>query len=226
MKRIIQSVIDKVLSRSSIDRLKTDDLRRKNIVLRNEERKLYTEIEGTEKAKVQLFDQARGKEVSDRQRMQAARKIEGLDVRLKELDCRLTRNTKEQRIVEGLLRIKEQKPTEPSGSILFDVDPSELKDWIEKQLLDQQMADEKALQILGLLDQDMYVDTLPSVSEAQQSIYEQICKAAESQHEVSVPETSELDSLGGEKNTEVSELPGSDLEPAWDLTHSTSGRRG
>ena len=29
----------------------------KNILLKNEERRLYTEIEGTEKAKDQLFDQ-------------------------------------------------------------------------------------------------------------------------------------------------------------------------
>lgn len=183
MKRIFETVKNRWVANSSIDRLKADDLRRKNILLKNEERRLFTEIEGTEKAKDQLFEQARSKDVSDRQRMQAARKIEGLDNRLKDLDRRLTRNCKEQRMVEGILRVKEQTSLENAGSILQDVDPSELREWIEGEVVAQQIADDKAAQILDLLDQDSTYDDLPNVSEAQQAIYEQICKASEAHSE-------------------------------------------
>ena len=179
VKRIFETVKNKWLAKSSIDRLKADELRRKNILLKNEERRLYTEIEGTEKAKDQLFDQARAKDVSDRQRMQAARKIEGLDTRLKDLDRRLSRNSKEQRMLEGILRMKEQTAAENTGSVLQDIDPSELREWVESELVAQQIADEKASQILGLLDQDVTYDLYPVVSEAQQAIYEQICTASE-----------------------------------------------
>ena len=181
MKRIFETVRNKWLAKSSIDRLNAHDLRRKNILLKNEERRLYTEIEGTEKAKDQLFDQARSKDVSDRQRMQAARKIEGLDNRLKDLDRRLTRNSKEQRMVEGILRMKEQTSEQNAGSVLQDVDPNELREWIEAELVAQQIADEKAAQILGLFEQDGLSEVYPAVSEAQQAIYEQICKASEAQ---------------------------------------------
>jgi hypothetical protein len=189
MKRIFETVRNKWLAKSSIDRLNADDLRRKNILLKNEERRLYTEIEGTEKAKDQLFDQARSKDVSDRQRMQAARKIEGLDNRLKDLDRRLTRNSKEQRMVEGILRMKEQTSEQNAGSVLQDVDPNELREWIEAELVAQQIADEKAAQILGLFEQDSSYEVYPAVSEAQQAIYEQICKASEAHGEAVGAET-------------------------------------
>ena len=189
MKRIFETVRNKWLAKSSIDRLNADDLRRKNILLKNEERRLHTEIEGTEKAKDQLFDQARSKDVSDRQRMQAARKIEGLDNRLKDLDRRLTRNSKEQRMVEGILRMKEQTSEQNAGSVLQDVDPHELREWIEAELVAQQIADEKAAQILGLLDQDSSYEVYPAVSEAQQAIYEQICRASEAHSETAGAES-------------------------------------
>lgn len=189
MKRIFETVRNKWLAKSSIDRLNADDLRRKNILLKNEERRLFTEIEGTEKAKDQLFDQARSKDVSDRQRMQAARKIEGLDNRLKDLDRRLTRNSKEQRMVEGILRMKEQTSEQNAGSVLQDVDPNELREWIEAELVAQQIADEKAAQILGLFEQDGSYEVYPAVSEAQQAIYEQICKASEAHGETAGAES-------------------------------------
>lgn len=190
MKRILETVKNKWLAKSSIDRLKSDELRRRNALLKNEERRLYTEIEGTEKAKDQLFEQARSKEVSDRQRMQAARKIEGLDNRLKDLDRRLTRNSKEQRMVEGILRMKEQAGAENTGSLLQDIDPNELREWLEEELVGLQIADEKAAKILGLLDQDSSYEVYPAVSEAQQAIYEQICKASEAHSESLGTETS------------------------------------
>jgi hypothetical protein len=191
MKKILQSVFSKWSSKSSIDRLNTDDLRRREILLRNQERKLQTEIEGIEKAKQQLFEEARCKDVSDRQRMQAARNIERLEIRLKELDHQMHRISKEQRIAEGLLRIKQQKTDTKVGGIqvLVDVDPNDIRDSIEKELVNQQIAAEKAAQIIELLDQDIYTDVSSTVSESQQAIYEQICQAAEVHHDGPARET-------------------------------------
>ncbi|MFZ4083454.1 MAG: hypothetical protein ACOYKN_19660 [Pirellula sp.] len=225
MKRIFETVRNKWLAKSSIDRLNADDLRRKNILLKNEERRLYTEIEGTEKAKDQLFDQARTKDVSDRQRMQAARKIEGLDNRLKDLDRRLTRNSKEQRMVEGILRMKEQTSAESAGSVLQDVDPNELREWIESELVAQQIADEKSAQILGLLDQDSSYEVNPAVSEAQQAIYEQICRASEAQSETVKADVAIARDTSNESTTSRSVSVDGRMEDDWQIPQSEPATR-
>ena len=225
MKRIFETVKNKWLSKSGIDRLKSDDLRRRSILLKNEERRLYTEIEGTEKAKDQLFEQARSKDVSDRQRMQAARKIEGLDNRLKDLDRRLTRNSKEQRMVEGILRMKEQVGAENTGSVLQDVDPNELREWLEEELVALQIADEKAAQILGLLDQDSSYEVYPSVSEAQQAIYEQICKASEAHSESLGTETSTDRDRVNESSTHRKVGEDNRLEDNWQIPENEPAAR-
>lgn len=225
MKRILETVKNKWLAKSSIDRLKSEELRRRNALLKNEERRLYTEIEGTEKAKDQLFEQARSKEVSDRQRMQAARKIEGLDNRLKDLDRRLTRNSKEQRMVEGILRMKEQAGAENTGSLLQDIDPNELREWLEEELVGLQIADEKAAQILGLLDQDSSYEIYPAVSEAQQAIYEQICKASEAHSESLGTETSTHRDRVNESSTGRAVGADDRLEDDWQIPQNEPATR-
>ena len=101
MKRMIAWITGKTWEKTSIDRLPIDDLRRRSILLRNEEKKLQSEIETTEKAKETLFEQGSSKEISDRQRRQAAMKIADLDLRLKDLDRNWNRICKDQKIVDG-----------------------------------------------------------------------------------------------------------------------------
>jgi hypothetical protein len=192
MKRMFEAMVGKWWSKSSLDRLNTDDLRRKKIQLTNQEKKLQTEIEGTEKAKIRLFEQASAKDVSDRQRMQTAQKIVDLDRRLKELDGRWVRLCKDQKIVEGLIRIKEEKLNATPGAISIDVDPEEIREWIEKNLVEIQMANEKADQILDLLNNDIYSETSLQMTEAEKAIYEQLRKQADATLEV--PTTDETGS--------------------------------
>jgi hypothetical protein len=184
MKRMIEAMVGKWWSKSSLDRLNTDDLRRKRIQLTNQEKKLQTEIEGTEKAKERLFEQASAKNVSDRQKMQAALKIADLDRRLKELDSRWVKLCKDQKIVEGLIRIKEEKLNATPGAILIDIDPEEIRVWIEENLIAMQMANEKADQILGLLDDDIYSQNSMQMSEAEKKIYEQLRSQSDATLEV------------------------------------------
>ncbi|MBL8874119.1 MAG: hypothetical protein JNK90_30375 [Planctomycetaceae bacterium] len=180
MKRMIAWITGKTWEKTSIDRLPIDDLRRRSILLRNEEKKLQSEIETTEKAKETLFEQGSSKEISDRQRRQAAMKIADLDLRLKDLDRNWNRICKDQKIVDGLIRIKTEKKYQTVRNFLPDVDPQDVRNWIEENLVSLQLEDEKADQIIGLFDQEPPIESNHLMGEAQTEIYLQLCSHSES----------------------------------------------
>jgi hypothetical protein len=180
MKRMITWITGKIWEKSSIDRISIDDLRRRTILLRNEEKKLQCEIEATEKAKETLFEQGSAKDISDRQRRQVAMKIADLDRRLKDLDGNWNRICKDHKIVDGLIRIKTEKKYQTGRNLLPDVDPEDVRNWIEENLVSIQLENEKADQILGLFNQEHNVESTLDLGEAGNDVYLQLCSYSES----------------------------------------------
>jgi hypothetical protein len=179
MKRMLQMIFGKWSVKSSVERLTLDDLRRQVIILNNEEKKLNSEIEATEKAKMRFFEQASGKDISDRQRMQAAQKIADLDQRLKDIDRRWHKLCKDRKIVEGIIRIKNEKLNPTTGYFLLDLDPEEVRNWVEKNDVDIEIANDKSNQIVELFNHEASFESSFPMSDAVQSVYQQLCEQRE-----------------------------------------------
>lgn len=127
--------IDKLLKRKkSIADITVDELRMEKIRLEQEEGRYTRRLEDLERQKKELL--MRGKdEPSQRQRRVLATKIKELDVQAQNMDRNLQFFTKQQRIINGLLQIKEnEKILKQAGvlSLINKMDLQSLQSYIEQ----------------------------------------------------------------------------------------------
>jgi hypothetical protein len=143
--------------KKSIDKVTIDELRREKVKLDQEERLLIQKVEDLDRKKQDLF--VKGKdEPSQRQQFIIARKIKELDAQAQHVDRTLQLFSKQIRIVNGLMQVKEnQKVLQKMGvtGLLNKMDLEQLQAYIESATVDGQFYMEKFTSLLkGMEEQE------------------------------------------------------------------------
>ncbi len=139
----------------TLDDLTLDDLRREKVRLDQEERKLLARLRDIEKRKKALF--AEGvKQTSEREQRAIARRIKDLDIEARNLDRLLQIISKQQRIINGLIQVKESaRVMKESGisRILQDIDLQDLIVYIDRASVDGEFHLDKFDELIRALEE-------------------------------------------------------------------------
>jgi len=154
---IVESVKSFFAKKKSIDKVTTDELRREKVKLDQEERLLIQKVEELDRKKQELF--VKGKdEPSQRQQFIIARKIKELDAQAQNLDRTLQLFSKQIRVINGLIQVKEnQKVLHKMGvsGLLNKMDLEQLQSYVENATVDGQFYLEKFTGLLkGMEEQE------------------------------------------------------------------------
>jgi hypothetical protein len=175
----------------SLKDITVDELRREKIRLEHEESRLAGQVEELERSKQQVF--LRGKdESSERQQRILATKIKELDVQAGSMDRNLRFISKQLRIVNGFIQIKEnQRLIQEAGlaSIISSIDMEKLQQYVEQASVEGSFQWDKFESILGNLED---TEKITGVGEEDKDIQE-IMKAMQEAKVASVesPEAAE-----------------------------------
>jgi len=138
-----------------LEDLSLDDLRREKVRLDQEERKLLARLRDLEKRKKVLF--AEGvRNSSEREQRAIARRIKDLDVEARNLDRLLRVVSKQQRILNGLIQIKESARVMQStgiSRILKEIDLQDLILYIDQASVDGEFHLDKFDELIRTLEQ-------------------------------------------------------------------------
>ena len=144
---------------ATLDDLKLDDLRREKVRLEQEERKMLARLRDVEGKKRQLFEEG-VRNPSEREQRVTARRIKELDVRASNMDRMLGAISKQMRILNGLIQVKERTRVMAETGIsklLSDIDLQDLIIYIDKASVDGEFHMNKFDDLLGILEE---ADTL------------------------------------------------------------------
>jgi hypothetical protein len=128
-------------SLGKLDDIKLEDLTRKKVQLDQKERIILADVRKLESEKRKLFEEG-ARNASEREQRVLARRMLGLDQQAKNADAMLMDISKQIRIVDGLVQIKERvRLKEELGlqSIFQDMDMTELLGIIEKASVDSEV---------------------------------------------------------------------------------------
>jgi hypothetical protein len=140
--------------KKTINDITLDELRREKVRLDQEEKKMLNRIRDIESQKKQLFESG-VKNPSEREQKIMARKIKELDVEAKNMDRNLEFFSKQLRILNGFVQLKEnQRLLSEMGvsSVLGNIDLQDLQIYIDKATLDGEFHLDKFNEILGTLE--------------------------------------------------------------------------
>ena len=140
---------------ANLEDLKLDDLRREKIRLEQEERKMLAELRGTEEQKRKLFEEG-VRNSSEGEQRAVARRIKEIDLQAQSMDRMLQAVSKQMRIINGLIQVKERaRVMAESGisSILKDIDLQDLIIYIDKASVDGEFHMDKFDELLRTLEQ-------------------------------------------------------------------------
>jgi hypothetical protein len=168
-------------AKASLDDLSLDDLRREKVRLDQEERRYLGRVRELEKQKRIFFEEG-VRSASEREQKVAARKIKELDVEATSMDRTLDAISKQTRIINGLLQVKERyRFTNESGvsSLLKDIDLQDLIVYIDKSSVDGEFQSDKFEELIQALEESDAV--APGLKEDRdvQDIVTQMQKARE-----------------------------------------------
>ena len=139
----------------SLNRVKTEELKREKIRLSQEESKLSKRIEILENEKSVLF--LKGKEEgSRRQQMIIARKIKELDSQAKGLDKTVRLFSNQIRILNGFLQLKENKELLKNSGVsrlLSGMKMRDLEEYVGQATVDGEFHTDKFLSIINTLEE-------------------------------------------------------------------------
>ena len=139
----------------SIEDLTMDELRREKIRLEQEEGKLAHRVEDLEKQKQQLFMKGKD-EPSELQQRILASKIKEVDVQAKNLAKNLRFISRQLRIINGFLQIKEnERLLKESGisSLISTIDLATLRTYVEQASIEGVFQLDKFQDILTTLEE-------------------------------------------------------------------------
>lgn len=140
---------------ATLDDLGLDDLRREKVRLAQEERKMLARLRDVEGKKRQLFEEG-ARNPSERERRVLARRIKELDVRASNMDNMLQAISKQMRILNGLVQVKERSRIMAETGIsklLSDIDLQDLIIYIDKSSVDGEFQMNKLDDLLGVLEE-------------------------------------------------------------------------
>ncbi len=140
---------------ATLEDLKLDDLRREKVRLDQEERKMLARLRDVEGKKRQLFEEG-VRNASEREQRVIARRIKELDVRASNMDSMLQAISKQMRILNGLVQVKERARVMAETGIsklLSDIDLGDLIVYIDRASVDGEFAMNKFDDLLGILEE-------------------------------------------------------------------------
>lgn len=146
-----------------LEDLDTEDLRRQELRLRREEKKLAQKVDDHERCKASIFEEAVGKD-SKRQKMMLARKIKEMDAAAKHDEKLLQAISTQLRVVSGIRMLKEGKAFRSRFQmldVLRDMEVSELAIRIEELALDGEVTDERLSQMVATLEEHTNLAVAP-----------------------------------------------------------------
>ena len=142
---IIDSIKGIFAGKKTIARVTLDELRQERIRIEHEEAKVLEQIEELENRKKELFKKGRDQS-SQRQQIVLARRIKELDTRVKSHDTNARMLSKQLRVVNGFIQIKDHKDlvekTKVSG-LLSKMDLASLEDYVEAATIEGQFQMDK-----------------------------------------------------------------------------------
>jgi hypothetical protein len=139
----------------TLDDIKLDDLRREKVRLEQEERKMLARLRDLEAKKRQLFEEG-VKNASEREQRVVARRIKELDVRASNMDSMLQAISKQMRILNGLIQVKERSRVMADTGIsklLSDIDLQDLILYVDRASVDGEFHMTKFDDLLGILEE-------------------------------------------------------------------------
>lgn len=141
--------------RRSIAKVSLDELNKERAQLEQEEGRLASKVQQLESQKEALFAQGKD-EPSQRQQMIIARKIKELDVQAKNYDKSMHLFSRQIRILNGFIQVKEnQQFLKERGisSLINKMDLSRLQQYVEKASVEGQFQMDSFANILGTLEE-------------------------------------------------------------------------
>jgi len=142
-------------AKTSLDDLSLDDMRREKIRLDQEERKMLSRLREVEGQKRNLFEEG-VRNASEREQRVIARRIKELDVEAASMDRTLQAISKQTRIINGLLQVKERyRFMAESGvsGLLKDIDLQDLIIYIDKASVDGEFHLDKFDELIRALEE-------------------------------------------------------------------------
>jgi hypothetical protein len=140
---------------NSLKKLKLEELKREQIRLTQEERKLVNKFDDLEGQKKALFDQGL-KEGSEAKRRILAREYKTLDSRVKHFENNLKFFSKQIRIINGLVSVKEnERIFEQMGvsKLINNMDLAELQAYVEEASTEGEFRMDKFTSILEVMEE-------------------------------------------------------------------------
>lgn len=140
---------------ATLEDLKLDDLRREKVRLEQEERKMLARLRDVESKKRKLFEDGVSNP-SEREQRVIARRIKELDVRAGNMDRMLQAVSKQMRIINGLLQVKERTRVMAESGIsklLSDIDLGDLIVYVDQASVDGEFHMNKFDDLLGILEE-------------------------------------------------------------------------
>jgi hypothetical protein len=141
--------------RKTIEDITLDELRREKVRLDQEERKVLARIREVEADKKKLFEEG-VKNPSEREQRIMARKIKELDVEAKNMDRNLQFFSRQLRIINGFVQLKEnQRILAESGlsSLIGNIDLQTLQIYVDRASVDGEFHMDKFSEILNALEE-------------------------------------------------------------------------
>ncbi len=139
----------------TLDDLSTDDIKREKLRLEQEEKRVLGHIKQVEHEKRQVFAEGAAGGESDRELRIRARKIKELDMQARNMDKTLSVYSKQLRILNGFLQLKENKRLlNDSGisNLISGLDLDTLQGYIDDASLEGEFQLDKFEDILGKLE--------------------------------------------------------------------------
>jgi hypothetical protein len=198
MKSLVSRMLPKFAKKKSLADFSLTELNRQQLVLDSHERNLTRKIEAIERQKDSEFKNAVANG-SDRQRLNASKKIQELDRTLNQCDAQLAELHSNRRFNSGIIRLKENAEFRErvlGGSNNLDITSQEIRDILEKESIEIQV---RAQSRDGLLEEfenhgtwraSRYEDA------GHMDIYRQMLLAAEQQFSIpsDLPAQNEIES--------------------------------
>lgn len=144
--------------KKTIRSVTADDLRKERIGLENEERRLLKDVELRQKDDDQLLSEyaAASQSGNDRQKRLLARRIQEVRNQMSTLDQRHGFLSKQMRVVNGLLTIKENEAflvRLGANSKLAQMDLTELQRYVEQATVDGELSNEKLESLVATMNE-------------------------------------------------------------------------
>ena len=141
--------------KQTLEDLSLDEMRKEKIRLDQEEKKLMLRLDQIEEQKKKVFLMGR-EEPSERKKMVLARKFKELDVQAKSMERNLQYFSKQLRIINGFMNLKENRRIlQESGltAIISNMDLQELQIYVDQASIDGTFQLEKLQEVLGTLEE-------------------------------------------------------------------------